>query len=542
MSIMKVSFVVLCLTCILGISFFPTAIQTVNIEILVALQYDLPGYSTGAVFTRPAFNLSQRNSVKKYDGAHNITLRYFQNISHKSCDEVMANNVNDLSAYLYNQQERRNDTCYSIVTNDCNDQSGLSGLAAGLDILMFSYNPGTLFKDYLDPKSGPQTTVSVGVTSLGYAIAILRLLQYNQWRRSALLVETTAGFYRDLATIVLERAKLSLSWIYLLEVLRLEGGISDHELQAALETTKQNNRIYILLMTVKLALRVMQLTEEAGMANGEYAFINVQPFQVAAFGFASQFSRTQNDTTKSTALRSLIFITYRSPRSDLSELNSQIAERARTLHNYTYPNGIQPLDSSIGTQTAYDIVELFALLVNESSIHRNQLPACNGLSLAERMANRTFSLTTGKMYISPGRGRFLDLDVFALNTSTLTLQVIGMYDSGNRTFTWFNGWTIPWPTINGKPPTDVPACGFSGKEGICAAKALSSLISTLIAVVACVSILMAFALVTRWFVLHFNGPTETQHWKLDGGNLRFAMMTVSATLSEGFYMVFADRR
>ena len=62
-------------------------------------------------------------------------------------------------------------------------------------------------------------------------------------------------------------------------------------------------------------------------------------------------------------------------------------------------------------------------VVNATEANRDPGAECDGLALARKMANRTFSLATDKVYISPLKARNLDADIFAFNFSARTLQV-----------------------------------------------------------------------------------------------------------------------
>ncbi|OQV18035.1 hypothetical protein BV898_07976 [Hypsibius exemplaris] len=447
-------------------------VRTTHTEILVALQYDLPGYTSNAVFTQPAFYVSQQRAMQRYGSDFSISIQYFQNTSHKTCDDVMASNVKDISEYLYRQN--RTDNCYLIITNDCNDQNGLSSLAAELDVMMFSLNPGLLMADLLTPNLGPPTTVSVGQSALGFSMAVLRLLVIHEWYSAVYLTDvspTGSSFYRDL--------------------------------------------VYVLFMTAKLVLRILEMTDELGMTNGEFVFINVQPLQSPTYGTSAQFTLSANHAASLSVYRSLIFITNQAPDNNLSNVNLEIADRARTQFNYTYPEGVQPLNTTIA-EMVYNAVELFALLVNESC--HGPMGSCSGLRLAELITNRTFDLTTRNIYITPGRGRLVDLDVYAFNTSSSSLEVIGMYDSGERRFSFIPGRSIPWPTRDGKAPRDVPLCGFSGKEGICTINEKSTALIAALAVVACIVLLIGFSCVTRHYFVKSHLPAD--EWKLNNQDLR----------------------
>lgn len=86
---------------------------------------------------------------------------------------------------------------------------------------------------------------------------------------------------------------------------------------------------------------------------------------------------------------------------------------------------LQPF-GNMAVKSAFDIVEILATVVNESSAEhtgRDRESPCSGLKFAERLANRTFSLSTGQTFVDAERIRNFDINIFAFNVSTLSMQV-----------------------------------------------------------------------------------------------------------------------
>ena len=68
-------------------------------------------------------------------------------------------------------------------------------------------------------------------------------------------------------------------------------------------------------------------------------------------------------------------------------------------------------------------MELVAALVNETDRDAlNRDVACSGLRLAKQSANRTFDLSTGRIYVNPGQAVNLDFDILGFNATTFTLR------------------------------------------------------------------------------------------------------------------------
>ncbi|OWA50158.1 hypothetical protein BV898_14683 [Hypsibius exemplaris] len=437
--------------------------QKTNIEVLVTLQYEMPGYVTNAVFMSPTFEVARDEVMKRHGGQYNVSVRYFQHKDHHTCDDINGDAVADVSEFLY--RHRREDTCYAIVETGCNDQNGLSSLAAALDVLVFTLNMDSMAKDFLTPKSAPATTVSSGASSISFCMALVELLDRNNWYHVTVVIETSttiSRFYQMSWEFLLEVTKQSGSNFQIVP-LNVENIISTPDLMKILAESKLRSRVYVLLSTATLALRIMNLN----------------------------------------ASRSLIFLVPQSnspTATTLADVNEKISNLTLIQYNYSY-NGVPPLDSGNGAKGAIDIVEIFSTLVIERDsalLGSGQYGPCSGSQLVDRIANRTFTISSGRVYFTAGGIRLINTEMFALNTSTLSLQTIGVFDGTKQRFTFNENKTVPWPTANGLPPADVPECGFTGHEGRCAAEKTSTIITTLSTAAGCV-LLLAGSAYYRWF-------------------------------------------
>ncbi|OWA50157.1 hypothetical protein BV898_14682 [Hypsibius exemplaris] len=505
---------------------FQVAAQGSNIELLVTLQYDVPGYVTNAVYTRPSFEVMRQEIMKRYGGQYNVSVRYFQHKDHRTCEDVTADAVDDISEYLF--LHRRNDTCYAIVESGCNEQNGLSNLAAQLDVLVFTLNMDSMIKDFLTPKSEPQTTVSLGVSSISFSVALLDLLNQHRWYHVTTLVEISkniTAFYSLMETSLIDLTKRT-GLPFQLTSRIINNVMSEREISAILRDLKRQGRVFVLYMTAVLALRVLALTEELDMNNGEYVFINSQPIPTPTYGVPAQFTQPVNGIKNLNAFRSLIMLlpaTKPPTATIMPEVNAKIANITLAQFNYTYANGIAPLDTGFAGRTALEMLEVFSTVAVESDSDQQKAhpvsfkTQCSGHDLVDRLSNRVFSLRSGKLYFSASGIRLLNTDVFAFNTSTFALQTIGIYDSTEKRMLFIANRSIPWPTPNGLQPPDVPECGFAGDEGPCAEKKVlerTSAIGGMVAcMVACIAVLAVCAALRQW---HIRNATEVvNYWILD---------------------------
>ncbi|OQV14296.1 hypothetical protein BV898_11531 [Hypsibius exemplaris] len=196
-------------------------------------------------------------------------------------------------------------------------------------------------------------------------------------------------------------------------------------------------------------------------------FIVIQPQQQGFYGKASGFNNP--NTTNLAAFQSFLYVTFKSPSGAVvTDLNLKLVRQAKALYN--------PLDG-FSVMASYDIVDLLAVTVNETAATRVRGSGWSGRHLAERMSNRNFSLTVGEMYVNEEGVRTLNLDVFAFNTTTNSMQVVNLWNPSD------NGPSVNWATNTGRPPLDVPKCGFSGEDGDCAQQRRASLRTLILSVI-----------------------------------------------------------
>ncbi|OWA52382.1 hypothetical protein BV898_16837 [Hypsibius exemplaris] len=474
--------------------------QMRQIEILTSLNFNL-SLSNDVVATGGAFDLAASNANGKYAGRVNVSVRHFYNASHRTCNDVAAQAVQMIAEYYFRQEQKR-DTCYALVTSPCNDILGITSLSKGLGLLLL-YN--TLSKnDFLDPKDGPSNSIAIGGTNRGYCRAMLDILGYFKWFHVTVIIEgaSIVPFYKNIGGLLVETSLQS-------------------PLPFALESYIMKPippKIFDKLFGLR-SKRVEFMADQLDVANGDYVFLNLQPLQGETYGATSHFALDDNEHNISSgilkAFRSLLFIAYHPVTQEARQLSSAIARRSEQLFNVPIKNGSEPLDS-FPTQASYDIVELFAALTNETAFSQENGLDCDGFRLARRSANRTFDLSTGRMFVNQGQARNLDLDIFGFNSSTSHLQAIGTYEWAKpfgRRLDWRKDAKSDWPTVDHKSPSDIPPCGFSGQEGACVDQSSSSSSWTTIVPVAVVIILLGLGFAFWWTNLSRTAPSP-EWWLL----------------------------
>ncbi|OQV23653.1 putative Solute carrier family 13 member 3 [Hypsibius exemplaris] len=340
--------------------------------------------------------------------------------------------------------------------------------------------------------------ISLGGSYESLAASMFEILHSFKWYHVAIVFEqkpVVSPWYEKVANAVLDNT-VATSLPFVLEKYDVNVR-SNQSLRAMMSLAKRRNRVFLLLTTGLTALNILNMAAESGMARGNFVFINVQSFQSMQYGSPLQFSHPYNDATEQ-AYRSLLFLVCRSDDALLTEENEAIADNSKDVYNFTDQDNDRPLQS-MQVQFCFNAMEIFAVLVNETEGASCRDKGNDGLSLAGKMANRTFHLVTGDFTIDSLQARNADLSIFGFNVTTKTMQVVGSffwYPKGH--LVWSQDLHMDWATANSQPPLDVPVCGFSGQEGECATKAMFIIISALAASVASVLIFLILALLRRW--------------------------------------------
>ncbi|OWA54878.1 hypothetical protein BV898_19270 [Hypsibius exemplaris] len=442
-------------------------------------------------------------AIEKVQASHHdigITMEHLFNTSFRSCDEVASQSVSMLSEYVYNS--KRSTDCYAILTTGCADSSGIASLARGRDWLLFSNSMAS--NSFLNPDIGSPTAVALMGTYVGYARVLLEIMSYYAWYHATIFVEGKAltPFYKFLASQLMTSSRASVK-PFTLELLTMIDN-SHLTVKAVLERAKLRSRVIILLTLGTTAVQILRRANDASMADGDY------PSQVDEYGTIDHFAYPLNDSV-SRIYQSLFFLTYRPGGDELKALNSAIIRRSANAYNVTYADGHLPLDLP-PIKSSYEAVELFVKAATEL---KHLSDECGGVNLVGKLANRTARLSTGDVLISGDRSRNLDLNIFGFNTTTGTMQIIGTYMWASGNLHWSTDRQITWPGINGTAPRDVPVCGFTGIDGICAASVISTKNVAVAAALASMLFLTGSTICLRWNWDRIINPNDNHTWQLN---------------------------
>ncbi|OWA53730.1 hypothetical protein BV898_18152 [Hypsibius exemplaris] len=311
-----------------------------RLEVLVLLPKNQFLGPSDVVYTGPAYELAAESAMVKYGHNLSVSVTYLLQSPNRNYDDLPAYSVQMVSGFYYSRKPSDHaETCYAVA-------------ASPFDWMLFNVvlsNP----KYPVRGNGAKSTAIAAGGALVNYAIVLLEILRFYDWHRAALLVEVKPpgfSFHNDLADIIAQTV-VAAQDSFVLEKFGVDLGNQDTTFEEALLAAKRKYRVIILLVPGVEAVKILQMTPQVGMANGEY-----------------------------------------------------------------------PLDSS-AVEAAFNVVELFAAVVNETSGGPDE--TCSGMKLASRMANRRFDLTLGNVFINSAHLRNLELDIYSFNTTTKSLQVVG---------------------------------------------------------------------------------------------------------------------
>ncbi|OQV19958.1 hypothetical protein BV898_05963 [Hypsibius exemplaris] len=428
----------------------------------------------------PAFDVAAERVQRRFGSrASQIRATYLGDETAANCDDFSAHSARRISEYYFkNENVSTPGTCYALVTSRkcCCHRLPLS--------------------DGVPPSSTrslPANEIAIFGAVWGYSQVLLKILQDFGWYHATILTEVTPKF--GIFYTNLEISLVAMSHIIHMEkritlTQRMISTADRFTIQDGLSFAKTKSRVLIILAPIGSVIRILKETPFVGMSDGDFEF---------------------------PVFRSLLMLTYYPTGQELMQLNEEIETRAQTAYHSAYPKNTKPLDN-VPVRAAYDIVELLAAVLYTSRSVENSSRVttegtstenpCGGLKFAKATTNRSFALSTEPAFVDSNRIRNIDLDIFAFNTTLRSMTSVGSYDWTKHAIMWSKNYSIDWPTVGGTPPLDVPACGYSGLEGLCAAAALRQ---TITAVASSVSALLVLGITwagwklftkkVEWFLL-----------------------------------------
>ncbi|XP_072503134.1 atrial natriuretic peptide receptor 1 isoform X6 [Notamacropus eugenii] len=342
-------------------------------------------------------------------------------------------------------------------------------------------------------------TTRTGPSHVKIGDFVATLHQQLGWERRTLLLyndrppvgDDRPCFFAIEGLYVRLRARLNITVDY------LQFAEGDLELYSALlRDVQQKGRIIYICSSPNTFRDLMLLAQEAGMTEGDYIF-----FYLDVFGKSLQDGRSpisgrpwqqgdRYDAIARKAFQAAKIITYKEPDNpEYLEFLQQLKDLAQKKFNFTVEDGL------VNTIAAsfYDGLLIYAQAVTETLDSGGS--ATDGEAVTRRMWNRSFYGVTGYLKIDSNGDRENDFSLWDMEPSTGIFRVVLNYNGTTQEMVSVHGRELYWPL--GRPPPDVPPCGFDGKDLACSQASLSTL-----EVLALVGSLLLFSILIVSFFIY----------------------------------------
>ncbi|KAK3085674.1 hypothetical protein FSP39_006966 [Pinctada imbricata] len=228
--------------------------------------------------------------------------------------------------------------------------------------------------------------------------------------------------------------------------------------KSLLREASKYSRVFIIFCHADLLREFLYNADLLGMTDGDYVFMAMELFPSDWLGHYTKFIRgdyMDNAVTK--AYQSLLLFTIHQPNNDeYYTFADEVKQRA--INDFAYNFTTEEVVNYFIT-AFYDGVLYLAEAYNKTAAEGGNIN--NGMAVAQRMWNNTYSGITGTVAIDDVGDRVADFDLFHMQSqSTKDFQLVGRYRGSTHVYT-VTGIEITW--LKGLPP-DIPACGFSGEK------------------------------------------------------------------------------
>ncbi|XP_055329956.1 uncharacterized protein LOC129582468 [Paramacrobiotus metropolitanus] len=458
-----------CSVVLLGAVFITSDAAGLQVQYLVILPND-PSFGPSIPRTGGALNYSLQLVNRKYGGLYDIrfTALYLAEPARSTCGYLNGASPRLLAEHYFRDQVKSDGVmCHAVIMAACSSLQiqNIASLAREFGMTLFVNGIG--FPDYVDEQAYP-SSIMIGGTYGAVAEAVLGVAGHFAWRHLSILRDnaTFTVLYSLFDKGMHEQAgqqPRGEDTGFRLETLLFNGTDND-SIEVALISARRRSRVIILMCDTSVARRVLALAAARGFDNGQYVFLNVQGMQQA--GSYGRFSDFDNPSPELLNIsRSTFFLVSHTESKGKHTTNDYLIAYAKRVSNFTFPDDEKPLDA-FAAQNSVNAVEVYAKMVTESLV-TDGVHACRQTGFTRAAAaNKTFTTSLGQVHIDAQRTHSLDVDVYAFDLDSLTMQQYALYDSQSRGLNLTDAVNISW--LAGGVPPDVPVCGYSDAEGPCA--------------------------------------------------------------------------
>ncbi|KAM9293954.1 atrial natriuretic peptide receptor 1 [Gastrophryne carolinensis] len=282
-------------------------------------------------------------------------------------------------------------------------------------------------------------------------------------------------------------------------------------LTSTIHYINQTGRIIYTCCSPDHFRQLMLLAWQHGLCTGDYVFFYIDIYGASLRGSSfpdhtRPWYRGDDDDVKAReAFKSVMIITNKEPE------NSEYQEFLQDLKAYA-PQFNYTVESTLMNTVAaafYDSVMLYAHAVNDTRAKGGSMK--NASAITNHMWNRTYYGVSGFMKIDSNGDRENDYSLWDLSETDGHFQIVANYNGTERRITNVPGREIHWP--GGRPPKDVPPCGFDNSNPECMKTSFSVLEVTSI-VICFILLAIAVSSVFIYRKLRLEKELAAELWKV----------------------------
>ncbi|XP_055344677.1 atrial natriuretic peptide receptor 1-like [Paramacrobiotus metropolitanus] len=313
---------------------------------------------------------------------------------------------------------------------------------------------------------------------------VMSLLQQYNWTNLALICDDSATEFntfflicRALPDVIKKRHSVVLTHLhYDLK--------ANPDYERYLTEAATYSRVLLISTHGSRLRNILVVASKMGMANGEYAFIDILPFASPFIGKLTWKNNDDDDALAKAAYRYLLLVSCMPARiGQTDDLSIRIKNRSSSLYGLQY-NGDEEIN--VYGRGYYVGIQILAQVLAGL-----QAATVSGVELSKLIWNHSFDTDFGYYNINSNGDFDSAMGVRGLVEGGDNMEIIYQYEKKSGHLVAING--TRW-LLNGSAPLNRPACGFRGENPKCHQRGLTpeSSITTIAASTTAVALIAAF--------------------------------------------------
>ncbi|XP_041368120.1 atrial natriuretic peptide receptor 1-like [Gigantopelta aegis] len=381
----------------------------------------------------------------------------------------------------------------------------------------------------LSNKKTYNTLVRLGPPFNRMGNAFVELFGYFKWKRVVIISRRKTDQKRVFCDYSSRAADTTFraNGITVADWVIIDDGISFKEIDIMINRIKQRGRIVILCTENAQDRRnILLRAVHAGLMDGSYVFF--LPDHLPAPNVRTPWiTGGEDDSIAKRAYTHVFQIT-------VAEMSGPEVEAFKSLipvkmaeepwnYNYTLLSGKKGSDYAA---FLHDVVYLYLLILNETLAEG--LDHRNGTLMFDKAKGKSFRGITGNVKVDSNGDRVPDYWVFDLEPGadnfSVAIEVKISSDVGQKINIMK---PIVWQTLDGKPPPDIPVCGFFNEH--CQSQKIITIVASSLSSVAVIVITLAGYFMYRRS--KFEKDLEKKLWKIDLKDIKFSKSRLTGSIS-----------